>query len=106
VAVGVYGSGSQALAVVAGHPASAAPDFSQLASAMTAAQIAGVTITPSVVTSGSSTFQCQTIAAAGNSIGLCEWQTPTTILFAVGQGLTTADTAAALDELISADQLH
>ena len=72
----------------------------------TSTQIAGVTITPSVVTSGSDTFQCQTIAVAGSSVGLCEWQTPSTILFGVGQGLTTADTAAALDDVIGADQLH
>jgi hypothetical protein len=108
-AVALYGdaNGSQALAVVAGRPASAAPDFGQLVSAMTAStQIAGVSITPSAVTLGSATFQCQTIAVAGRSIAMCEWQTPTTILFGVGQGLTTSDTAAALADLIGADQLH
>jgi hypothetical protein len=107
VSVGLYtdGGSSQALAVVAGHAASA-PDFSQLASAMATTQIAGVSITPSVVTSGSDTFQCQTIAVAGRSVALCEWQSASTILFAVGQGLTTTDTAAALDDVIGQDQLH
>ena len=109
VSVALYGeaSGSQALAVIAGRPASTVPDFGQLVSAMTTStQIAGVRITPSVVTSGSATFQCQTIAVASSSMALCEWQTPTTILFGVGQGLTTSDTAAALDDVIGADQLH
>lgn len=107
VSVGLYtdGGSSQALAVVAGHAASA-PDFSQLASAMATTQIAGVSITPSVVTSGNDTFQCQTIAVAGRSVTLCEWQSASTILFAVGQGLTTTDTAAALDDVIGQDQLH
>jgi hypothetical protein len=111
VSVAIYGddaggSGTQALAVIAGHSASGVADFSQLASAMNAAQVAGVSVTPNVVTVGSATFQCQTIAALGSSIGACEWQTPTTILFAVGQGLTTSDTAAALDDVITADRLH
>jgi hypothetical protein len=110
VSLGLYGSsgsgGSQALAVVAGHLSSPAPDFGQLASALTTTQIAGVSITPSVVTLGSATFQCQTIAVAGTSMALCEWQSATTILFGVGQGVTTSDTAAALADVIGADQLH
>ncbi len=111
VSVALYGdtggNGSQALAVVAGHPAAGVANFGQLVSAMTTStQIAGVTITPSAVTLGSATFQCQTIAVASSSVGLCEWQTPSTILFGVGQGLTTGDTAAALADVIGADQLH
>jgi len=110
VSIALYGddaNGSQGLGVIAGHTASTVPDMGQLLSAMSpSTQIAGVRITPSVVTSGSATFQCQTIAVAGSSIALCEWQTPTTILFGVGQGLSTSDTAAALDDVIGADQLH
>ena len=107
--VALYGDahGGQTLVIVAGRTASAAPDFGQLVSAMTAStQIAGVSITPSVVTLGSATFECQTIAVAGRSLGMCDWQTPTTLLFGVGQGITTGDTAAALDDVIVADQLH
>ena len=106
--VALYGGdGSGDLLVIAGHLSSTAPDFGQLASAMTTStQIAGITITPSVLTSGSNSFECQTIAVAAKSVGVCEWQTPNTILFAVGQGLNTRDTAGALDDVIGADQLH
>ncbi|HEY8728507.1 MAG TPA: hypothetical protein VIL94_02920 [Acidothermaceae bacterium] len=110
VSIALYGddaNGSQGLGVIAGHTASTVPDMGQLVSAMSpSTQIAGVSITPSAVTSGSETFQCQTIAVATNSMVLCEWQTPTTLLFGIGQGLTTSDTAAALDDVIGEDQLH
>ena len=98
VSFGLYGGGQQALIVIAGRTSSDAPDFNQLANAMSlAGQVEGVTVTPQTVTSGATTLQCATVTAQGQSVPFCAWQGAHALLFGVGEGMTVQDTADALE---------
>jgi hypothetical protein len=101
VSFGVYGTlsaGQPGLVVIAGRTSSNAPDFNQLATAMSqAGQFDGISVTPQTLTSGATTLQCATITAQGESVPLCAWQGTHAVLFGIGQDLSAQDTADALE---------
>jgi hypothetical protein len=99
VSLRIYGNpGQQALMVTAGRTSSRAADFNQLANAMgETGQIAGVTVTPHTVTSGTTTLQCATVASQGETVAFCAWQGTHALLFGVGEGMSVQDTADALE---------
>jgi hypothetical protein len=105
----VYGEPQSGLdlVVIAGHTSSSAPDFGQVVSAANSTgQISGIAITPAAVTSGASTFQCATLSVGTQAASLCEWQGLHAVLFGVAEGLSTQDTADALEVARSAANLH
>jgi hypothetical protein len=101
VSFGVYGTlsaGQPGLVVIAGRTSSNAPDFNQLATALSqAGQFDGISVTPQTLTSGATTLQCETITAQGASVPLCAWQGTHAVLFGIGQDMSAQDTADALE---------
>ena len=101
VSIGAYGAladGQPGLIAIAGRTSSTIPDFSQLAGAMgQVGQDNGVTVTPQTLTSGASTFLCETIASQGQSIAFCVWEGTHALLMAFGDGVSAQDTADALE---------
>ena len=101
VAIGAYGAledGQPGLIAIAGRTSSTIPDFNQLAGAMgQVGQVAGVTVTPQTLTSGASTFLCETISSQGQSISFCVWEGTHALLLAFGEGISAQDTADALE---------
>lgn len=99
---GVYGDvqTGRALIVVAGRASPSAVDMVQLVSdSGVAAQVDGVTITPAVLTSGGTSFRCETVSTVSQgSAGVCEWVGSGVILFGVGTQLLVQETADALEQ--------
>jgi hypothetical protein len=104
LSVGVYGAsdasgaGGPGLVVIAARASSGSPDFDQLAGAMGAAgTVAGITVTPQLVTSGVTAWRCATIVAQGQSVPFCAWAGSHSVLLGIGHAMSVQDDADALE---------